>query len=336
MRSYKNIGLIGLAILITVGGIGFYLLKDTLQEFLTRRPVDISVQNTEEKASLVGSSQNFSSLDTDSDGLKDWEEALWGTDPKNPDTDGDGTPDGEEVKEGRNPAKKGPDDKMTTKVKTADQSGTAENEKLTVTDELSRALFTQFMLAKQNGGTIDQATATQIATQEFNNIIQQNGFFNYTNKDLKITDANDSATLHAYGNAIGTAILSGGNPNGTEGELELYDSLVKTRDASFVPKIVAIANAYQHVIDELKKITVPRSVSAAHLDLLNSMSGVQNGIVLMGEQLTDELAGPLGLLIYEKQASSMTIAMQELQQFFLKNGISFSTVEPGSVITNTL
>ncbi len=38
------------------------------------------------------------SLDSDSDGLKDWEEALWGTDPHNPDTDGDGVSDGDFAK----------------------------------------------------------------------------------------------------------------------------------------------------------------------------------------------------------------------------------------------
>ncbi len=49
-------------------------------------------------------------LDTDSDGLTDLEEALFGTDPKNPDTDGDGFLDGNEMfhlynPNGRAPAK---------------------------------------------------------------------------------------------------------------------------------------------------------------------------------------------------------------------------------------
>jgi len=335
MSPSKKIGLIGLVVLIAIGGIGVYLFKDTVQALLTR-PANTPIQNTEEKVSLVSNTQNISSLDSDSDGLKDWEEALWGTDPKNPDTDGDGTPDGEEVKEGRNPLKKGPDDKMATITKTTAPTSATTSEKLTVTDELSRALFTQFMLVKQNGGTIDQTVASQIAAQEFNNVLQENGVFNYTNKDLKLTDANDINTLRAYGNALGSAILSGGNPNKTESELDLYESLIKTRDASFVPKMVAIAKAYQLVIDEVKKITVPRSVSAAHLDLLNSLSGVQKGIDLMSEQLTDELSGPLGLLIYEKQTSGMMNALTELQLFFSKNGVSFSTTEPGRVITNTL
>lgn len=42
-------------------------------------------------------------LDSDSDGLTDKQEALYGTDPKKPDTDGDGYTDGQEVQSGYNP-----------------------------------------------------------------------------------------------------------------------------------------------------------------------------------------------------------------------------------------
>lgn len=41
--------------------------------------------------------------DSDSDGLKDWEESVYGTDPLNPDTDGDKYLDGEEVYSGHDP-----------------------------------------------------------------------------------------------------------------------------------------------------------------------------------------------------------------------------------------
>ena len=37
-------------------------------------------------------------VDSDSDGLSDADEAIWGTDPRNPDTDGDGYSDGMEVR----------------------------------------------------------------------------------------------------------------------------------------------------------------------------------------------------------------------------------------------
>src|SRR5690606_29956249 len=49
-------------------------------------------------------------LDTDGDGLRDWEESLWGTDLNEPDTDRDGMGDGEEVESGRDPLIPGPND----------------------------------------------------------------------------------------------------------------------------------------------------------------------------------------------------------------------------------
>lgn len=50
--------------------------------------------------------------DTDNDGLKDWEEELYKTNPNNPDTDADGYLDGEEVNSGHNPLVKAPGDEI--------------------------------------------------------------------------------------------------------------------------------------------------------------------------------------------------------------------------------
>lgn len=50
--------------------------------------------------------------DMDRDGLNDWEEKIYRTDPNNPDTDGDGYLDGEEVVSGYDPTQKAPDDKL--------------------------------------------------------------------------------------------------------------------------------------------------------------------------------------------------------------------------------
>lgn len=66
-----------------------------------------------------------SQIDSDRDGLKDWEEMLRGTNPQNPDSDGDGTSDGEEVAKGRNPLLAGPNDFIKEKIaviKPSDQS----------------------------------------------------------------------------------------------------------------------------------------------------------------------------------------------------------------------
>ena len=74
----------------------------------------IFVLNYSKKESLNKTSEiseNFK--DSDNDGLRDWEEELFHTDPFNPDTDNDGYLDGEEVNSGHNPLVKAPGDELS-------------------------------------------------------------------------------------------------------------------------------------------------------------------------------------------------------------------------------
>ena len=67
--------------------------------------------------------------DSDSDSLKDWEEALWKTDPEVADTDKDGTSDGEEVKVGRDPRVGGPKDTLQYNIGVKTEKGSEEIKK---------------------------------------------------------------------------------------------------------------------------------------------------------------------------------------------------------------
>jgi hypothetical protein len=93
----KKIVLIFVACAAAVGGVFFAVRSSenpaSNQDVLKQAALDV-----------IESSAN-DTVDSDNDGLKDWEETLWGTDPHKADTDGDGTPDGQEVKDGRNPLK---------------------------------------------------------------------------------------------------------------------------------------------------------------------------------------------------------------------------------------
>ena len=95
----SNLIILPVAIIFAVGlilFIGAYAKKDAFSQFTLWGAKETTI-----------SSQT---IDSDNDGLKDWEENLYKTDPWNPDTDGDGYLDGEEINSGHNPLVKGPND----------------------------------------------------------------------------------------------------------------------------------------------------------------------------------------------------------------------------------
>ncbi len=120
-------------------------------------------------------SQNFTN-DRDYDGLEDWEEKIYGTDPDNPDTDGDGYLDGEEVASGYDPTKPAPNDKLLAR----DETGKPRPEKGNLSQMfyylISQQLFSQEFSLKNasaltsgQGINLDQETqqALQKATAGF-------------------------------------------------------------------------------------------------------------------------------------------------------------------------
>ena len=87
-----------IGIVLLVGGLIFVLKYSNKGSLLGSRTSEVSQESFK---------------DSDNDGLRDWEEELYHTNPNNPDTDGDGYLDGEEINSGHNPLIKAPGDKLT-------------------------------------------------------------------------------------------------------------------------------------------------------------------------------------------------------------------------------
>ena len=97
--------------------IGFFIFQSKPGQ------LSLNFKNEEINPNIVLSS----SQDSDSDGLKNWEEELWNTNPNEPDTDKDGAPDGQEIKENRDPTLPWPNDKITPDQKLEVKNQSIEN-----------------------------------------------------------------------------------------------------------------------------------------------------------------------------------------------------------------
>ena len=128
-------------------------------------------------------------VDTDHDGLPDWEEAVYGTDPNNPDTDGDGVSDGEEVRTGHNPLKKGPDDILYTL--------SLGNATSTNIDDEKKKFYSEF-LSKEIENIRSSTVQDLVKNFDANQVAPR-----HTLSDLAVISDNSPENLRAYANNFG-------------------------------------------------------------------------------------------------------------------------------------
>ena len=335
----KRIFLLIIACMIGVGAIGFAVYsRQTLSKNLTIDDSVYGANNQNKTAEIVAQAlKKNSEVDSDTDGLYDWEESLWGTDPKNPDSDNDQTKDGEEVRENRNPTKAGPNDKLLTSV-SAGANGTVGQENITLettgTAKISRELFANYMEAKKSGIPINIDTQTQIVNQTFSNESLGISFKEYSAADIK---TNTSSDFKKYGNDLGLAMLAGSNP--TENyvsEIEiLHTALTKEMPAEIV-KLDPIIIRYNLILNQINSISVPQELVGYHVELLNSVSRILTDVKGFRVMFEDPILGLAGVSSYYQDVEAMKVSLGRIRSLLQSKGISFEQGEYGYVFTQTI
>lgn len=245
--------------------------------------------------------------DTDKDGLPDWEEALWGTDPNNKDTDGNGINDKNEI------------DEKKASVETA--SGVAANTgELTETEAFSRELFASIAALKESGNLNDQSIKDLAATISENAGEKQIITASYTSADIKVA-GDSTAEITLYHTAM-VATLAKYDDSGIGTELIAIDAaLASEADESKLGELYTIAKAYRALAKDLTTIAAPKAVANIHLDLINSANNTGIALDNIPQIYDNALGGLIGLAQYEKESDTFEQILRDLQDYFIRNGI---------------
>ncbi len=270
------------------------------------------------------------STDTDKDGLKDWEEELWHTDQKVADTDGDGTLDGEEIRLGRDPVKAGPNDKLdkeTIEKKTVPGGGISWTE----TDKVSREFFAKYLSMRKADKPFTEEDGRALLAEFSNRAPETPPQRKYTESDILPAKDDTTASLKAYGNAIGSAVNA--LPKDTEGELVIFERAMQNEDAADLASLDRRIKRYEDLLTSFKAIPAPKSAEEIHLALLNSVWGLTEAVEGMALALSDPLRSMSLVVKYPTAYEDMTKAFTALTTLFEKEGITFGKGEEGSVLT---
>lgn len=285
--------------------------------------------------------QAFNSVtkkDSDNDGLKDWEEELWGTDPNNSDTDGDGTNDGDEINENRDPLKAGPDDVLdvnTLTAKTNTGNTSQKSIELTTTDKFAQDFFTEYLSLKDSEGVVDEYGKSLLIESAISKIIDSdNSLIRYTNSDLNISDRTDEDFVRNYGNTLG-GIVFDNSPN-TDNESDILNNIIANGDKEEVKKLDIIINAYRNTAKDMLLVSVPKDIVSGHINLIESIEQVSKYIEDIGTINEDPIRAIAGIEGYERSIVILNSALKDLRGYFVDKKVIFDENEMGSVFSNNI
>lgn len=250
--------------------------------------------------------------DSDGDGLKDWEEAIWRTDIANPDTDGDGTPDGEEVEKNRDPRIAGPNDKNTVTPET----GGIETEKPApenLTAQVGARIATD-VLSSINRGGVEPEKLVNAYAGGLAAVQVLDGAEVFSPRDLTPAKENDLLTTVRFLAAIEGAwqkYFKAGQPS----DLEVFFNAFENGDGSTAPaELKHYINGYGEAIRIIRTTPVPEELQKTALEFMNYLSRIRRSAELMKSFQTDPLAAML--------AVRERLALNEEFDAFIKKAIA--------------
>lgn len=266
------------------------------------KKISYLTNNQKETTQLINKEvQQTLKNDSDGDGLKDWEEILWKTDPHNSDTDGDGTGDNSEVLAGRNPLIAGPNDFLSKDIVLPEdnQNNYAENKPLTQTDLLSRELFAGYVALKQNNqlGTEKENQFVENLINKNLNSLEEVTSPIYTLNNLKIISSDSTNSLHTYLTTVKSIFQENIN---MEYELIIVKNSLETKNQKELEKLDTNIKKHQEVQLQLLQTEVPHNLAIFHLEMIKIFSNLFNDIEKMKTILFDPLSGIIGVEMYSQ------------------------------------
>lgn len=310
-------------VLVLAGLIGAGLLLFRSSIFAS----ETVVHNTspESKAALAAANAAITEAlkDSDQDGLRDWEEAIYHTDPQKPDTDGDGTPDGEETKQNRDPLKKGPNDKATPITSDDSSSGTLEVDPKNLSQNFTKALFESGALnaIDQNG----EITSTDfLANLKLPDSMSAESLFanipSVSKKDLKLIDTNDVSAIRNYFTDAGN-IYQKNLGSFPESDVIIFTKALEENNPDSLGQLDAQANAVKTTADEIQKLSVPSQYADEAIQEIKNLREIERAMELMRNLQQDPLAAYFAFQKRIELIDEMSASTAALRDELVKKGV---------------
>jgi len=274
------------------------------------------------------------SIDTDNDGLKDWEEELYKTDPLNPDTDNDGYLDGEEINSGHNPLIKSPGDKQVFYPLPLGDKYNITNRIYSDVETVFKSYIEQKDEYARDHPEINSAEEylAQVSSTTLNEMLKRAVLYNEGNwlekaeivlqelpeifniqvsdNDINISEDNSQTEIDIYTNNLSSYLNSPNFFLKNENLILLKESVFEGNFSKL--NQIIIANDYE--IGRLRELTIPSSLKEIHKNVLKISIILRNVFISVRGYESDPIKMMVGLNKIEDIIREWKILEQELEK----------------------
>lgn len=324
LPSRKFATVIGASCLVVALVAGAYYLPPLVK----KQSAQATPPDTAEMATARALMQAAAEKDSDGDGLKDWEEALWHSDPNGRDTDGDGTGDGAEVAQGRDPTKRGDDKVDTSKSPQLVANNNSASSTYSLTDSVAKDLFATYMNAKATGQSLDPDSQSHLISSVLSRHRLPSTAKKYTEIDIQTT-LSDNNSIKKYLNEL--ALIFQRYPI-KETEIEILNRALQTNSETELGKLTLVEESYRNTLHDLLALPVPREFIQYHLHLINENSLLLQNTSDFGAVFSDPVTALMGLGTSKSIGGDIQANISKMASVATAKGITFSTTDPGYIL----
>ncbi|MEK7567172.1 MAG: hypothetical protein AAB527_03510, partial [Patescibacteria group bacterium] len=276
-----------------------------------------------EQSVVATTKSTVESPDSDNDGLKDWEETLWGTNPDSADTDNDGILDGEEIKNNE------------PSVPAPKQEPIQEDN---LTQKTSRELFVSYIQQRQAG--LDPKTAIDQILGTILDDSESSGFKNnFSQKNLRLASDNSTEEARAYINNL-AKISDDGASKIKENELTTLKRLIQQANSSDsfekFDEFAVNAAAYKEMVASILKIAVPQNYIGPHLKYLNALNNLAKINSAFSVFMSDPISGMGAAKQYLDEAENIKRSLITLSVVAYSDRLTFGPNEYGFALLSLI
>ncbi len=275
--------------------------------------------------------KEYAAKDSDTDGLPDWQEALYGTDPLNAESFKAGTKDGDAVAQGLvEPKVAVRPEEEPTDLSSIPGTLPAAN---SVTDRFAQTLLKKYLLGR---GETPPTSAEIVAfvTASIDDLANESTSpVTFKPSDVRAGSGTGTAAMTTYAAQMEAAFAANTVP-ADRNELSYFADAVKGDDSA-LKKIGDISKAYKNIASAIMKIQVPAEARQAHLAIANALMHMSETSGDMSMMETDPVRALMGIGLYERYANEVVAAFTNLSGIFVAQQVSIPSGTEGYFIVKT-